>query len=140
MRAKPLQFQRKSPDRASDDHVTPSKANVGRTPIGDAVIALMPWSADPCAHDNRAPFPGVHGFIQRLTGGRASIRAVQRWANGSRSAPRWFVAVLRDQLLVRRAAIDAALDGLAPYEFGPGHGYGLRDYWRRRHESEQLRH
>jgi hypothetical protein len=52
---------------------------------------------------------------------------------GSRPAP----PLLRDQLLLRRAAIDAALDGLAAYEFGPGQGYGLRDYWRKRHESEQ---
>lgn len=46
---------------------------------------------------------------------------------------------MRDQLLVRRAAIDAALEGLAAYEFGRGHGHGLRDYWRRRRESAQLR-
>jgi hypothetical protein len=41
------------------------------------------------------------------------------------------------ELLVRRAAIDAALEGLAVYEFGPGQGHGLREYWRKRHESEQ---
>jgi hypothetical protein len=51
-------------------------------------------------------------------------------------AQRWFIAVLRDQLLLRRAAI-AALEGLAAYESGPGHGHGLREYWRKRDESEQ---
>jgi len=90
------------------------------------LLALMPWSADPRPHDNRPPFPGLHGFIRTLTGGRASVRAVQRWAAGSRPAPVWFRSVLRDQLLVRRAAIDAALEGLASCEFGPGHGHGLR--------------
>jgi hypothetical protein len=45
--------------------------------------------------------------------------------------------VLRQQLLARRAAIDAALQELAAYKFGPGHGHGLREYWRKRHESEQ---
>jgi hypothetical protein len=38
----------------------------------------------------------------------------------------------------RRAAIDAALDGLAAYEFGAGHDHGLREYWRKRHESNNL--
>jgi hypothetical protein len=95
----------------------------------------MPWTADPCPEDARRPFPGLHSFIRDLTGGRASIRAVQRWANGSRSAPRWFVATLRDQLLVRRAAIDAALQELAAYKFGPGHGHGLREHWRKQHET-----
>ena len=52
-------------------------------------------------------------------------------------APRWFVAVLRHELLLRRAAIDAALEGLAAYEFGPGYAHGLREYWRKRHETEQ---
>ena len=47
--------------------------------------------------------------------------------------------MLRDQLLVRRAAIDAALEGLAAYEFGHGQGYGLRQYWRKRHETGQPR-
>ena len=51
----------------------------------------------------------------------------------------WFRSIMRDQLLARRGAIDAALEGLAAYEFGPGQGYGLRDYWRKRHESEQPR-
>jgi hypothetical protein len=122
-----------------NNHLTPSKANVGRTPIGDALIALMPWSSDPCPHDSWSPFPGLHGFICTLTGGRASVRAVQRWVAGSRPAPAWFRSVLRDQLLVRRAAIDAALEGLAAYEFGPGQGYGLREYWRKRHETKQPR-
>jgi hypothetical protein len=88
------------------------------------------WSADPCPHDNRPPFPGVHGFIHGLTGGRASIRAVQRWTAGSRAAPTWFVAILRDSLLARRDVIDEALKELNEYRGGPGHGKGLRDYWR----------
>jgi hypothetical protein len=50
-------------------------------------------------------------------------------------APTWFAAVLRDQLVMRRAAIDAALEGLAAYEFGRGRGRGLREYWRKRHEQ-----
>jgi hypothetical protein len=38
---------------------------------------------------------------------------------------------------VHRAAIDAALEGLAAYKLGPGQGHGLRGYWRNRHEIEQ---
>jgi len=41
------------------------------------------------------------------------------------------------ELLLRRANFDTALEGLAAYEFGPGQGYGLREYWRKRHEGEQ---
>jgi hypothetical protein len=127
----------KSSDRALDNHYTPSKANVGRTPIGDALIALMPWSADPCPHDNRPPFPGLHGFIRTLTGGRASVRAVQRWVTGSRPAPAWFQSVLRDQLLAKRNAIDKALQALAEYRGGKGRGAGLRDYWRDKRNRER---
>jgi hypothetical protein len=65
------------------------------------------------------------------------VRAVQRWVTGSRPAPAWFRSVLRDQLLVHRAAIDAALDGLMAYEFGPGRGYGLREYWRKRATTKE---
>jgi hypothetical protein len=38
---------------------------------------------------------------------------------GPRPAPHWFVALLGDQLLLRRANIDAALEGLAAYELEP---------------------
>jgi hypothetical protein len=85
----------------------------------------MPWSADPCPHDNRPPFPGLHGFIRTLTGGRASVRTVQRWAAGSRPAPVWFRSVLQDQLLVQRNAIDEALQGLSEYRGGRGQCAGL---------------
>jgi hypothetical protein len=40
-------------------------------------------------------------------------------------------------VLVRRTVIDAALEGLAAYEFGPGHSHGLQEYWRKRSESER---
>jgi hypothetical protein len=133
----PRESQQKSPESGHAEHIPLFPRNVGRTAMSDALIALMPWSGDPCPHDKRPPFPGLHGFIRTLTGGRASVRAVQRWVAGSRPAPVWFRSVLRDQLLVHRAAIDAALNDLAAYEFGPGQGYGLREYWRKRHESEQ---
>jgi hypothetical protein len=32
-------------------------------------------------------------------------------------------------------AKDAALQGLAAYEFGPGYAHGLREYCRKRHEK-----
>jgi hypothetical protein len=115
--------------RASD-HLGASLSNVGRTPIGDALNVLMPWSADPCRHDSRRPFPGLHGFIRCLTGGRASIRAVQRWASGSRKAPVWFVQFLDAELSAREHAMSEARRNLATYQFGPGHGAGLRDWWR----------
>jgi hypothetical protein len=131
----PRKSQQKSPEHAHSEHIAVFPRNVGRTPIGDALIALMPWSADPCPQDNRLPFPGLHGFIRALTGGRASVRAVQRWVTGSRPAPAWFRSVLRDHLLAQRNAIDEALQALAECRGGRGRGFGLRDYWRKRHEA-----
>ena len=121
--------------RASD-HLAASPSNVGRTPIGDALFALIPWSADPCGHDGRRPFPGLHGFIRSLTGGRASIRAVQRWASGSRKAPVWFVQFLDAELSAREHAISEARRNLATYQFGRGHAAGLKDWWRDRRYAE----
>ena len=68
------------------------------------------------------------------------MRAVKRWAVGSRPPPAWFRSVLRESVLVRRTVIDAALEGLAAYEFGPGHSHGLQEYWRKRSESERAGH
>ena len=120
----------------ANGHPVASPSNVGRTPIGDALNALMPWSADPCRRDSRRPFPGLHGFIRGLTGGRASIRAVQRWASGSRKAPVWFVQFLDAELSAREHAMSEARRNLATYQFGRGHGAGLRDWWRDKRNAE----
>jgi hypothetical protein len=120
----------------SNNHLTPSQSHVAPNAIAVACRALFPWSNAANKRDRQA-YPGAHGGPCALVQGRAATRTVRDWCAGRRNAPRWFVAVLRDQLLLRRAAIDAALEGLATYEFGPGHGYGLREYWRKRYESEQ---
>jgi len=110
---KSFRVQRKSSDRVLDDHLTPAKANNVRTPIADALSVLMPWSSDPCGNSEKPSFPGLHEFVRQLTGGRTTVRAVRLWLAGRRHAPDWFVAILRDQLLARRAEIDAALEALA---------------------------
>jgi hypothetical protein len=33
--------------------------------------------------------------------------------------------------------IEVRTSGFTDYGFGPGHGYGLRDYWRKRGESKK---
>lgn len=119
-----------------EDHPTPSQAPVAPNAIALACRALFPWSNAVNKRDRKA-YPGAHGGPCALVQGRAAPRTVRDWCAGRRNAPRWFVAVLRDQLLARRAAIDAALQGLAAYEFGPGYAHGLREYWRKRDETEQ---
>jgi hypothetical protein len=138
MRAKPLQFQQKSPDSALDDHLPSSPAPVAPNAIAVACRVLFPWS-NAANKRGRQAYPGVHGGPCALVQGRAAPRTVRDWCAGRRNAPRWFVAVLRDQLLVRRATIDAALEGLAAYEFGPGHAHGLRQYWCKRQETARQR-
>jgi hypothetical protein len=120
----------------SDNHLTPSKANNVRTPIADALSVLAPWSNDPCGNSEKPSFPGLHEFVGQLTGGRTTVRAVQLWSTGRRNAPAWFVAILRDRLLARRAAIDAALEALAAMPERRGNGYGLRQWWRDKRYAE----
>jgi hypothetical protein len=133
---KALKMQGEIARSRANDHLAASPSNVGRTPIGDALYALIPWSADPCGHDSRRPFPGLHGFVRGLTGGRASIRAVQRWASGSRKAPDWFVQFLDAELSAREHAMSEARRNLATYQFGRGNGAGLRDSWRDKRNAE----
>ena len=121
-----------------DDHFTPFRENIAPNPIRVALDVLFPWSSAANLR-GRERYPGVYCGALALLGGKARPDTLKDWCNGRRKSPRWFVAVLRDQLLVRRAAVDAALQGLAAYEFGPGHGHGLREYWRKRHETKQPR-
>jgi hypothetical protein len=110
--------------------------NIAPNPITVALDVLFPWSIAANLRGRRH-YPGHYAGALALLGGKAKADTLKDWCSGRRKAPRWFLAVLRDQLLVRRATIDAALQGLSAYEFGPGHGHGLREYWRKRHESEQ---
>jgi hypothetical protein len=117
-----------------DNHLTPSRVPVAPNAIAAACRALFPWSNAANKRDRQA-YPGAHGGPCALVQGRAAPRTMRDWCAGRRNAPRWFVAVLRDQLLARRAAIDAALQELAAYKFGPGHGHGLLEYLRKQHET-----
>ena len=60
--------------------------------------------------------PTISESAARLTGGRVKQFTMRYWINGGRSAPAWFVAVLRDQLLRRRAKLDEVLADLDRYQ------------------------
>ena len=80
-------------------------------------------------HDEAANCPVFGGGAEQLA--CLDIRSAASRRPGAE------IVRCRDELLLRRAAIDAALEGLASYEFGPGYAHGLREYWRKRHETEQ---
>jgi len=125
-----------TPTSARERPPHPPKTNNVRTPIADALSVLMPWSSDPCGNSAKPSFPGLHELVRQLTGGRTTVRAVQLWSSGRRNAPAWFVAILRDRLLARRAEIDAALEALAAMPERRGNGYGLRQWWRDKRNRE----
>jgi hypothetical protein len=132
----PLRHNVKQPQGGQTDHLAPFPQNIAPNAIRLALNVLLPWSIAANLR-GRYRYPGIYAGTVTLLGGKAKPDTLKDWCSGRRNAPRWFVEVLRHQLLVRRAAIDAALQGLSAYEFGPGQGYGLREYWRKRHENEQ---
>ena len=69
-------------------------------------------------------------------GGRAKADTLKDWCSGRRSAPKWFIAVLDAELAEREKSIREARSVLAAYQFGRGHGAGLRDWWRDRRYAE----
>ncbi len=92
---------------------------------GGALIASLfflenlPVSRKKPSYAVAVTIPGLYAGALALLGGKAKPDTLKDWCSGRRNAPRLVCCgVLRDQLLVRRATIDAALDSLAAYEFG----------------------
>lgn len=69
---------------------------------------------------------------------RIPVDTLRQWRNGTRRAPQWFLALLRDRLAELEARASAARNGLAEYQGGRGRGAGLRDYWKAKKQRDRL--
>jgi hypothetical protein len=111
------------------DHSTSFKRNIAPNPIRVALNVLFPWSIAGNLRGRRR-YPGIYAGGVTLLGGKTKADTLKDWRSGRRTAPPWFIALLRAELLARRHAIDEALSSLNEYRGGRGHGAGLRDWWR----------
>jgi hypothetical protein len=118
-----------------ENHPTPFPKNIAPNPIRVALDVLFPWSGAANSR-GRKPYPGVHAGSLALLNGKASGDALKDWCSGRRNAPHWFIGVLKAELREKRATIDEALTALENYRGGRGHGAGLRDWWRDKHNAE----
>ncbi len=124
---------------AQHRHITVSRrpaVSIGpRNAVRAAYHALFPWSVSMNVRDREA-YPGAFNGLCALVGKRASIPAIKFWISGRRNPPAWFVSLLRDRLLQRRAEIDQALTELEALPPRRGIGAGLRDWHRERKRRE----
>ena len=84
---------------------------------------------------SRVPVPAYAGTVALLRG-KAKPDTLKDWRAGRRSAPKWFVGFLDAELAERQRLIQDARMALAVYQFGRGHGAGLRDWWREKRNAE----
>jgi hypothetical protein len=109
--------------------------NIAPNPIRLALNVLFPWSS--AAHlRGRKRYPGIYAGAVALLGGKAKADTLKDWCSGRRKAPRWFVAVLDAEPVEQEKSIREARSALAAYQFGRGHGAGLRDWWRDKWNAE----
>jgi hypothetical protein len=117
------------------DHPTPFKQNIAPNPIRLALNILFPWSVAGNLR-GRKRYPGICAGGVALLVGKAKAHTLKDWCNGRRKAPRWFIAVLDADLAEQEKSIREARSALAAYQFGRGHGAGLRDWWRDKRYAE----
>jgi hypothetical protein len=108
-----------------------------RNAIKAALDTLFPYGDDLRGGSGKPLYPGFYGSIRALVGNRAAHETVRQWLKGRRGAPDWFVSVLRDRLVQRRAEIDQALAELDKLPERRGCGAGLRD-WQREKKRRKI--
>jgi hypothetical protein len=116
-------------------HLTSPPKNIAPNPIRVALNVLFPWSVAANLR-GRNRYPGIYAGGVALLEGKAKAHTLKDWLNGRRKAPRWFVAVLDAELAEREKSIRKARSALAAYQFGRGHGAGLRGWWRDKRYAE----
>ena len=117
------------------DHPTSLKQNIAPNAIRVALDVLFPWSS--AAHlRGRNRYPGIYAGTVGLLRGKAKPDTLKDWCSGRRNAPKWFVAVLDAELAEQERSIREARSALAAYQFGRGHGAGLRDWWHDKRNAE----
>ena len=122
-------------DHGLTGHPTSFPQNIAPNAIRVALYVLFPWSS--AVHlRGRNRYPGIYAGGVALLGGKAKAHTLKDWTNGRRKAPRWFVAVLDAELAEQEKSIREARSDLAAYQFGRGHGAGLRDWWRDKRHAE----
>ena len=109
--------------------------NIAPNPIRVALNVLYPWSVAGNLR-GRKRYPGVYAGTVALLRGKAKPDTLKDWCSGRRKAPRWFVAVLDAELADQEKSIREARSALAAYQFGRGHGAGLRDWWHDKRNAE----
>jgi hypothetical protein len=117
------------------DHLTSFKQNIAPNAIRVALNVLFPWSVASNLR-GRKRYPGVHAGTVALLRGKAKPDTLKDWCSARRKAPRWFIAVLDAELVEQEKSIQEARMALAAYQFGRGHGAGLRDWWRDKRNAE----
>jgi hypothetical protein len=117
------------------DHPASFPQNIAPNPIRVALNVLFPWSVASNLR-GRKRYPGVYAGTVALLRGKAKPYTLKDWCSGRRKAPRWFVAVLDAELADQEKSIREARSALAAYQFGRGHGAGLRDWWRDKRNAE----
>jgi hypothetical protein len=109
--------------------------NIAPNPIRVALNVLYPWSVAGNLR-GRKRYPGVYAGTVALLRGKAKPDTLKDWCSGRRNAPKWFVAVLDAELAEQERSIREARSALAAYQFGRGHGAGLRDWWHDKRNAE----
>ena len=109
--------------------------NIAPNPIRVALNVLYPWSVAGNLR-GRKRYPGVYAGTVALLRGKAKPDTLKDWCSGRRNAPKRFVAVLDAELAEQERSIREARSALAAYQFGRGHGAGLRDWWHDKRNAE----
>jgi hypothetical protein len=94
-------------------HIVSRRRDIVPTPVRAAIECCIEVRREASRHWSVG---SVSRTVVRLSNGRAPIDIVRAWANGRRRAPAWFIAVLREQVLQRRAKLDAVLADLDRYQ------------------------
>jgi hypothetical protein len=117
------------------NHLTPLNQDIAPNAIRVALNVLFPWSVAANLR-GRKRYPGVYAATVALLRGKAKPDTLKDWCSGRRNAPRWLVGFLDAELAERQRLIQEARIALAAYQFGRGHGAGLRDWWRDKRNRE----
>jgi hypothetical protein len=131
----PLRNNTNPREEGCTNHLTPLNQDIAPNAIRVALNVLFPWSVAANLR-GRKRYPGVYAATVALLRGKAKPDTLKDWCSGRRNAPRWLVGFLDAELAERQRLIQEARIALAAYQFGRGHGAGLRDWWRDKRNRE----
>lgn len=100
------------------------------TVIRRALLTLYPWSMSAALRAQQ--FKGRHAAILAMVNHRVSVDTIRQWEYGRRSAPRWFVKIVYDELVAQGRARLAMAELLAAQPSGPGRAAPLTAYRQRK--------